>query len=128
MGAGTFKPVEVENINDHKMHSEIFDIPNDTKELIESDAKILAVGTTVTRTIEYYAREKKSFGKADIFLHPKNPPIRVDSLLTNFHLPKSTLLMLVASFLGIEKTIEIYKIAIEKRYKFFSYGDAMLII
>lgn len=128
VGAGTFKPVEAKNILEHKMHSEYFEIPKDSIKIIESNKKILAVGTTVTRTIEYYARSKKSFGECDLFLHPLNPPIRVDYLLTNFHLPKSTLIMLVASFIGIKKTLELYKIAVEKRYRFYSYGDAMLIL
>ncbi len=128
VGAGTFKPVEVENILEHKMHEEYYEIPLDTKELLLSDREILAVGTTVTRTIEYFIRTKKVFGKSDLFLHPLNKPIRVNHLLTNFHLPKSTLLMLVASFIGIEKTLKLYKIAVEERYRFFSYGDAMLIL
>ena len=128
VGAGTFKPVESKDILKHKMHSEFYTIPKDTADIINSDKSILAVGTTVTRTIEYYARNKKESSNADIFLHPKNPPTRVDHLLTNFHLPKSTLLMLVSSFIGIEKSLAIYKEAIEKEYRFFSYGDAMLII
>ncbi len=128
VGAGTFKPVEVENILEHKMHSEFYSIPKRTQKIIDSQKKILAIGTTVTRTIEYYVRSKKTTSNADIFIHPKNPPLRVNHLLTNFHLPKSTLLMLVSSFIGIKKTLELYRIAIEKEYKFFSYGDAMLIV
>ncbi len=128
VGAGTFKPVEVSNILEHKMHSEFYDINKDTQKLLDSKREILAIGTTVTRTIEYYARNKKSMGNADIFIHPNNPPMRVNHLLTNFHLPKSTLLMLVSAFIGIEKTLELYKIAIDKEYRFFSYGDAMLIL
>ncbi len=128
VGAGTFKPVEVKNILEHKMHSEFYSIPKETINVINSKKDILAVGTTVTRTVEYYIREKKSISYADIFIHPKNPPLRVNYLLTNFHLPKSTLLMLVASFIGIEKTLEVYNIAIKNRYRFFSYGDAMLIL
>jgi len=128
VGAGTFKPVEVENILQHPMHSEFFEIPKQTAEILDSDRKIIAVGTTSTRTIEYYAREKKLFGECDLFLHPKNPPIRVNHLLTNFHLPKSTLIMLVSAFIGREKALELYKIAIKEKYRFYSYGDAMLII
>lgn len=128
VGAGTFKPVEVQNILEHKMHSEFYSIPKKTCEIINSKKDILAVGTTVARTIEYYIREKNSISNADIFIHPKNPPLRVNHLLTNFHLPRSTLLMLVASFIGIEKTLEIYNIAIKNEYRFFSYGDAMLIL
>ena len=128
VGAGTFKPVTCEDINEHKMHSEYFKINTSAKKLIDSEKPILAVGTTVTRTVEYYARKKELEGYCDLFLHPKNKPIRVNHLLTNFHLPKSTLIMLVASFVGIEKTMELYKEAVEKEYRFFSYGDAMLII
>ena len=128
VGAGTFKPVEVENILDHPMHSEFFEIPQKTSEILDSDIDIVSVGTTSTRTIEYYAREKKLFGECDLFLHPKNPPIRVNKLLTNFHLPKSTLIMLVSAFIGRDKTLEIYEEAIKNNYRFYSYGDAMLII
>ena len=128
VGAGTFKPVEAENIKDHVMHSEFYEIPNATCKVIDSTKNILAVGTTVTRTVEYYARTKEAVGKSNLFLHPKNKPVRVNHLLTNFHLPKSTLIMLVASFVGIEKTLELYNLAVKKEYRFFSYGDAMLII
>ena len=128
VGAGTFKPVEAANIKDHVMHSEFYEIPEATRKIIDSEKKILAVGTTVTRTVEYYVRKHLPNGQSDLFLHPQNPPQRVDALLTNFHLPKSTLLMLVASFTGLEKALEIYHEAIEKEYHFFSYGDAMLIL
>lgn len=128
VGAGTFKPVEAEHIKDHVMHSEIYAIPSLTCKLIESPKNILAVGTTVTRTVEYFARTKVPVGKCDLFLHPQNPPLRVNHLLTNFHLPKSTLIMLVASFVGIEKTLELYDEAVREKYRFFSYGDAMLIV
>ncbi len=128
VGAGTFKPVEADHIKDHVMHSEFYEIPESTCKIIDSNKPILAIGTTVTRTVEYYVREKLKVGKSDLFLHPNNQPQRVNHLLTNFHLPKSTLIMLVASFVGIEKALEIYKIAVEEKYRFFSYGDAMLII
>ncbi len=128
VGAGTFKPVDSEDILSHPMHSEVYNIPKDAEDTINSDSKILAVGTTSTRTIEYYAREKVSSGECDLFLNPLNKPIRVDYLLTNFHLPKSTLIMLVSAFLGRDKTLKLYNEAIEKEYRFYSYGDAMLII
>jgi len=128
VGAGTFKPVEVEDIRKHKMHSEFFEIPKKTAEILDSNEEIVAVGTTVTRTVEYYARTKKLSGECDLFLNPLNPPIRVNHLLTNFHLPKSTLIMLVASFIGREKTLDLYKEAIKSNYRFYSYGDAMLIM
>ena len=128
VGAGTFKPVEAEHILDHPMHSEYFHIPDETADVLESSRKILAIGTTVTRTIEYYARTGKKEGECDLFLHPHNPPRRVDYLLTNFHLPRSTLIMLVSAFVGREKTLALYREAIAKGYRFFSYGDAMLIL
>jgi S-adenosylmethionine:tRNA ribosyltransferase-isomerase len=128
VGAGTFKPVESENIQEHPMHSEHFKIPEYSRMILDNSSKILAVGTTVTRTIEYYNKTKKSNGEANIFLHPNNKPQRVNHLLTNFHLPKSTLIMLVASFIGLEKTLQLYHEAVEKKYRFFSYGDGMLIL
>jgi len=128
VGAGTFKPVEAEEILDHPMHSEYFDIPETSARVLESNRALLAIGTTVTRTIEYYIRTKKTQGECDLFLNPSNPPQRVTHLLTNFHLPKSTLIMLVSAFTGREKTLHLYKEAIEKKYRFFSYGDAMLIL
>ncbi|MEJ2500513.1 MAG: tRNA preQ1(34) S-adenosylmethionine ribosyltransferase-isomerase QueA [Campylobacterales bacterium] len=128
VGAGTFKPVETEVITDHPMHSEYYEIPDDAKKLIDSDTPLLCVGTTSTRTVEYYVRTRERGGEANLFLHPGNPPRRVNHLLTNFHLPKSTLLMLVASFVGLEKTHELYEEAIKERYRFYSYGDAMLIL
>lgn len=128
VGAGTFKPVDVDDILNHPMHSEYFEIGIDAKKALDNAKKVLAVGTTVTRTVEYYARTNKIQGECDLFLNPANKPIKVDYLLTNFHLPKSTLIMLVASFVGLEKTLEIYHEAIKENYRFYSYGDGMLII
>ncbi|MBK1972174.1 tRNA preQ1(34) S-adenosylmethionine ribosyltransferase-isomerase QueA [Campylobacter sp. TTU-622] len=128
VGAGTFKNVECENLNDHKMHSEFFSIDENVASIIKSQTPILGVGTTTTRTIEYFARTQKMNGECDLFLHPFNKPIRQNYLLTNFHLPKSTLIMLVSAFIGREKCLELYKLCIEKKYRFYSYGDAMLII
>jgi S-adenosylmethionine:tRNA ribosyltransferase-isomerase len=128
VGAGTFKPVESEDILEHPMHSEYYDIPNSSKEILNTTNKILAVGTTVTRTIEFYNKTKQQNGEANLFLNPLNQPQRVNYLLTNFHLPKSTLIMLVASFIGLEETINLYEEAIREKYRFFSYGDGMLII
>ena len=128
VGAGTFKPVEAEEILDHPMHSEYFDIPKASAEVLDSKTPLLAIGTTVTRTLEYYVRTKKTQGECDLFLNPSNLPQRVTHLLTNFHLPKSTLIMLVSAFIGREKTLHLYTEAIEKKYRFFSYGDAMLIL
>jgi S-adenosylmethionine:tRNA ribosyltransferase-isomerase len=128
VGAGTFKPVEVDDILSHSMHSEYFEVPKDSKNILDTKKPILAVGTTVTRTIEYYHQTKDISGECDIFIHLQNKPKRVNHLLTNFHLPKSTLIMLVASFVGLEKVKEIYQEAIDKKYRFYSYGDGMLII
>lgn len=128
VGAGTFKPVDSEDILEHPMHSEYFEIPFESLNALKEDKKTLAVGTTVTRTIEYFARTNKIQGECDLFLNPANKPIKVDHLLTNFHLPKSTLIMLIASFVGLEKTLEIYETAVKEKYRFFSYGDGMLII
>lgn len=128
VGAGTFKPVDAEDILSHPMHSEYFEIGLEAKKALDEAKKVLAVGTTVTRTVEYYARTNKIQGECDLFLNPLNKPIKVDHLLTNFHLPKSTLIMLIASFIGLEKTLELYDEAIKENYRFYSYGDGMLII
>lgn len=128
VGAGTFKPVDADDILDHPMHSEYFEIGREAKESLDKAQKVLAVGTTVTRTVEYYSRTNMIQGECDLFLNPSNKPIKVDCLLTNFHLPKSTLIMLIASFVGLEKTLEIYNEAIKEKYRFYSYGDGMLII
>lgn len=129
VGSGTFKPVDAEVITEHPMHSEYYSISDEAKEILDSDTPVLSIGTTSTRTIEFYAKHGKvQSGEANLFLHPQNRPSRVNHLLTNFHLPKSTLLMLVASFVGLEKTQELYAEAIKEKYRFYSYGDAMLII
>lgn len=128
VGSGTFKPVECTTITDHPMHSEYFEINEKSLDLIQSSTSLLCVGTTCTRTVEYHIRSGELQGEANLFLHPHNPPMRVDHLLTNFHLPQSTLLMLVASFVGLEETHRLYQEAINEKYRFFSYGDAMLIL
>ena len=128
VGAGTFKPVESEIITKHPMHAEYFHITPEAKKLLESKKAIVCVGTTSTRTVEYYARSQELQGEANLFLHPQNRPLRANHLITNFHLPKSTLLMLVTSFVGLDETHRIYQEAIRKQYRFYSYGDAMLIL
>jgi len=129
VGSGTFKPVETDIITEHPMHSEYYDISKEAKKILDSTISVVSVGTTSTRTIEFYARHKEQTkGEANLFLHPNNKPLRVNHLLTNFHLPKSTLLMLVASFIGLQKTQELYAEAIKEKYRFYSYGDAMLIL
>ena len=129
VGSGTFKPVDSEVITQHPMHSEYYSISQEAKELLDSTTPILSVGTTSTRTIEFYDKHGKvQKGEANLFLHPQNKPSRVNHLLTNFHLPKSTLLMLVASFVGLEVSQKLYAEAIKEKYRFYSYGDAMLIL
>jgi S-adenosylmethionine:tRNA ribosyltransferase-isomerase len=129
VGSGTFKPVEASTITEHPMHSEYYAISDKAKEILDTDTPVLSIGTTSTRTVEFYDKHGKvQSGEANLFLHPQNKPSRVNHLLTNFHLPKSTLLMLVASFVGLEKTQELYQEAIEHKYRFYSYGDAMLIL
>lgn len=128
VGLGTFKGVEAEDIREHPMHSEWFRVGEEAEKIIRSDRLLLAVGTTAGRTVEYAFRTGKREGECDLFLHPGNPPKRVNHLLTNFHLPKSTLIMLVASFLGLEKTLEVYETAVREKYRFYSYGDGMLIL
>ena len=128
VGAGTFKSVESSDIREHKIHSEIYSMSDQAIQAINSNRAILGVGTAVTRCVEYFYKNGVKKGLCDLFLHPANPPKRQNYLLTNFHLPKSTLIMLVASFVGLDNVKEIYKQAIEKEYKFYSYGDAMLVI
>ena len=129
VGSGTFKPVDTSVITDHPMHAEYYDISDAAKELLDSNTPLLSIGTTSTRTIEFYDKHGKvRRGEANLFLHPQNRPSRVNHLLTNFHLPKSTLLMLVASFVGLDTTQKLYAEAIKEKYRFYSYGDAMLII
>ena len=128
VGAGTFKGVECQNINDHKMHSEFYELSEKAQEIINSNKPILGVGTTVTRCVEEFARSKQPSGFCKLFLNLNNRPIRQNYLLTNFHLPKSTLIMLVTGFIGLEETMRIYKTAVSEKYRFYSYGDGMLVI
>ena len=135
VGAGTFQPVRVDNIADHKMHSEIYHIPQATAELIQNTkingGKIIAVGTTTLRTLESAARYQLETlageGETNIFITPGFNFKIVDKLITNFHLPKSTLLMLVSAFAGFEPIKSAYAHAVKQQYRFFSYGDAMLL-
>ena len=126
VGAGTFQPVRSENIEEHRMHEERYAIPGETLELI-SGRRVLAVGTTSLRALETHALSGKPEGESELFIYPGFKFRAVDRLLTNFHLPKSSLLMLVAAFAGLENIRRAYAHAIEQRYRFFSYGDAMLI-
>jgi S-adenosylmethionine:tRNA ribosyltransferase-isomerase len=131
VGAGTFQPVKTEDIAQHRMHSEWYEVPAATQQAIaqlrERGGRLVAVGTTTVRTLESWARSGQASGDTDIFITPGFAFRQVDLLLTNFHLPKSTLLMLVSAFTGYEHMMALYRHAIEARYRFFSYGDSMLL-
>jgi S-adenosylmethionine:tRNA ribosyltransferase-isomerase len=126
VGAGTFQPVRSETVEAHRMHKERYSIPRETMESLRN-RRVLAVGTTSLRALESAARTGALQGETDLFVYPGFQFRVVKRLLTNFHLPKSTLLMLVAAFAGKERILEAYRHAIHERYRFFSYGDAMLI-
>jgi S-adenosylmethionine:tRNA ribosyltransferase-isomerase len=126
VGAGTFQPVRTEQVEDHRMHKERYAIAPHAVALLEKK-KVLAVGTTVLRTLETHALTGQLQGETDLFIYPGFQFMAVDRLLTNFHLPKSTLLMLACAFGGKQNVLRAYRHAIEQRYRFFSYGDAMLI-
>lgn len=126
VGAGTFQPVRVDTVEDHRMHKEHYWIPRETMQALK-DRRVLAVGTTSLRALETAARSGELEGATDLFIYPGFQFKVVKRLLTNFHLPKSTLLMLVSAFAGRERILEAYHHAIRERYRFFSYGDAMLI-
>lgn len=136
VGLGTFRPVKADDIKDHHMHSEYYEITESAAERInlakKEGRRIIAVGTTSVRTLESVADEngfvKAQKGNTEIFIYPPYKFRCVDSLITNFHLPKSTLVMLVASMTGREKILELYNLAVENRYRFFSFGDACMIL
>ena len=131
VGAGTFQPVKTENLTEHRMHSEWYRIPPDTLQAITTTrargGRIVAVGTTSVRTLESWAQSGQTEGDTQIFITPGFAFQVVDVLITNFHLPKSTLLMLVSAFSGFDHMHALYRHAIAQRYRFFSYGDAMLL-
>jgi S-adenosylmethionine:tRNA ribosyltransferase-isomerase len=135
VGAGTFAPVKAENILDHKMHEEFYSIDQENLNVINQAKFRVAVGTTTLRTLEscwhqgkVHFAKNESFQGTSIFLHPGKEVKSIDALVTNFHLPKSTLIMLVSSLVGREKVLQLYQEAIKERYRFFSYGDGMLIL
>jgi S-adenosylmethionine:tRNA ribosyltransferase-isomerase len=129
VGPGTFLPVESFDITEHKMHAEFFEFSFDTWQRLKNPkGKKIAIGTTTLRVLESNFWEYKKSGLTDIYLHPGKAIHSIDGLLTNFHLPKSSLFILVSALIGLEKAQEIYQVAIEKKYRFFSYGDAMLIL
>ncbi|MGB9767082.1 MAG: tRNA preQ1(34) S-adenosylmethionine ribosyltransferase-isomerase QueA [Sulfurihydrogenibium sp.] len=132
VGLGTFKPVKDEDITKHKMHEEFYSIPEETltmiKETKENGKSVIAVGTTVVRTLESYAITGKREDYTNIFIYPPFEFKIVDKLITNFHLPKSTLIMLVSAFATREFILKAYNEAVKEKYRFFSYGDAMFIM
>ncbi len=131
VGVGTFKPVKVADITEHQMHREEFEVTPAAAGRIQAAGEVLAVGTTTVRTLESlmqkFGKIEPGKGLTDIFIYPRFQFRRVNSLLTNFHLPKSTLLMLVSAFAGREFVLEAYREAVKEGYRFFSYGDCMLI-
>jgi S-adenosylmethionine:tRNA ribosyltransferase-isomerase len=131
VGAGTFQPVKSENIAEHTMHSEWYDVPESTQRALHAcrarGGKVWAVGTTSVRTLESWAKSGQAQGNTQIFITPGFEFQWVDCLITNFHLPKSTLMMLVSALAGYDKVMALYAHAIAQRYRFFSYGDAMLL-
>lgn len=135
VGLGTFRPVKVDDVTKHKMHSEHYEIPAETAKLInqtkENGGRVIAVGTTSCRTIEsvasFYGKIKPCDGFTDIFIYPGYKFKVLDGLITNFHLPESTLIMLVSAFAGYDNIMNAYKTAVDERYRFFSFGDAMFI-
>ena len=136
VGLGTFRPVSVEDINNHEMHSEYYQMTKETADILnktkENGNRIISVGTTSTRTLETVRRDHEQFvatsGWTDIFIYPGFEYKAIDGLITNFHLPKSTLVMLVSAFSSREYILNAYKEAVKLKYRFFSFGDAMLII
>ena len=136
VGLGTFRPVKADEITDHKMHSEAYMMSKETADLIrqtkQNGGRVIAVGTTSCRTLEsvfsLYGEARECSGSTSIFIYPGYEFKCIDGLITNFHLPESTLIMLVSAFLGYEKTMDAYRTAVKEKYRFFSFGDAMLIL
>ncbi|NCA91984.1 tRNA preQ1(34) S-adenosylmethionine ribosyltransferase-isomerase QueA [bacterium] len=136
VGLGTFRPVKADDILEHNMHSEYYEISEETAQIINKatleNRRVIAVGTTSVRVLESVADEKgfvkAKKGDTSIFIYPGYKFLVVKGLITNFHLPESTLIMLVSAFIGREKTLELYKHAVEDKYRFFSFGDSMLLL
>ncbi|SNZ11286.1 S-adenosylmethionine--tRNA ribosyltransferase-isomerase [Terribacillus aidingensis] len=137
VGLGTFRPVSVESIEEHEMHAEFYQMSQETADQLtrirENGGRIISVGTTSTRTLETIARDNEgkfaaASGWTDIFIYPGFTYRAIDGLITNFHLPKSTLIMLVSAFAGRDFVLDAYRTAVEERYRFFSFGDAMLLV
>jgi S-adenosylmethionine:tRNA ribosyltransferase-isomerase len=127
VGLDTFRPVAVEDLTEHRLHGERYSVSEPARDRIRAAPHVVAVGTTTVRVLETLARGGPLVGRTDLFVVPGFQFRRVNSLLTNFHLPRSTLLALVMAFAGVEETRELYRLAIAERYRFYSFGDAMLI-
>ena len=128
VGLDTFRPVAADELEAHPMHSERYEVAPEAWKRIRAAARVLAVGTTTVRVLESLARGAPLSGRTDLFATPGFEFRRVDALLTNFHLPRSTLLALVMAFVGVEETRDLYRLAIAERYRFYSFGDAMLVL
>jgi len=127
VGLDTFRPVAADDLDEHRLHGERYEVAPEAWERIRGAERVLAVGTTTVRVLETLARGAPLVGRTDLFVTPGFEFRRVDALLTNFHLPRSTLLALVMAFAGVEETRRLYRLAIDERYRFYSFGDAMLI-
>ena len=128
VGLDTFRPVSVDDLAEHELHSERYEVSARAWERIRAASRVLAVGTTTVRVLESLARGAPLAGRTELFVVPGFEFRRVDALLTNFHLPRSTLLALVMAFAGVEQTRRLYRLAIAERYRFYSFGDAMLVL
>jgi S-adenosylmethionine:tRNA ribosyltransferase-isomerase len=128
VGLDTFRPVAVEDLAEHRLHGERYEVAPEAWERIRHARRVLAVGTTTVRVLETLARDAPLAGRTELFVMPGFEFRRVDAVLTNFHLPRSTLLALVMAFVGVEETRRLYALAIDQRYRFYSFGDAMLVL
>ena len=128
VGVGTFMPVRTERLEEHKMHAEYYSVPREAARIVEGSSRVVAAGTTVARTLETWAATGEVEGESELFVYPGYRWRSVDTLLTNFHLPRSTLLAMVMSFGGEELVREAYRAAVRERYRFYSFGDAMLLL
>jgi S-adenosylmethionine:tRNA ribosyltransferase-isomerase len=128
VGLDTFRPLQVETVEEHRIHGERYEVTPEAWSRIRAAERVLAVGTTTVRVLETLVRDAPLAGRTELFITPGFEFRRVDALLTNFHLPRSTLLALVMAFAGVEETRRVYALAVEERYRFYSFGDAMLIL
>jgi S-adenosylmethionine:tRNA ribosyltransferase-isomerase len=128
VGVGTFMPVRTERLEEHQMHAEYYRVPGEAAQTVRGARRVVAAGTTVARTLESWAASGEAEGESELFVYPGYRWLAVDTLLTNFHLPRSTLLAMVMSFGGQELVKEAYRTAVRERYRFYSFGDAMLLL